>query len=77
MERVYLSRRNLLTLLTMLDEAKGLTPPGSAAIVKRDTKHKTYPQTSPMIVVTALEDEEYYTDRSPGYPSPDYVKAKG
>jgi hypothetical protein len=25
----------------------------------------------PQIIVNALEDEEYYTDRSPGYPSPE------
>ena len=79
MERVYLSRRNLLTLLAMLDERKTHTEDTwreQALIVKRDNKHKTYPQTMPQIIVCALEDDEYYTDRSPGYPSPEYVKAK-
>ena len=64
--KVYLSRRNLLTLLSKLDRNK--VDPGSTAcrIDKRDTNHPTDPQTHEMILVHALEDEVYYTDRAPG-----------
>jgi hypothetical protein len=71
METVYLSRRNLLTLLAKLDARKAGEHDRECLIIKRDNKHKTYPQTMPQIIVKALEDEEYYTDRSPGYPSPE------
>lgn len=64
MQQLYLSRRNLLTLLAKLDYVK---TGGSSkrTIVKQDTKHPHYPSTD-VIAVTALEDEEYYTDRAPG-----------
>jgi hypothetical protein len=62
---IYLSRRNLMTLLEKLDHVKsGGT--SACAIIKRDNKHPKYPQTMPSIIVTALEDEEYYTHRPPG-----------
>jgi hypothetical protein len=55
-----------LTLLNKLDRNK---TDGSGAsectIVKTDTVHSKYPCTD-VIVVMALEDEEYYTDREPG-----------
>lgn len=64
-EQVYLSRRNLLALLSKLDRVKA---GGTSArtIIKTDDKHPKYPQSTPVIFVTALEDEEYYTDRRPG-----------
>jgi hypothetical protein len=65
MVRVYLSRRNLLTLLAKLDKKKA-GESSLCTIVKNDTTHKTYPQSHPEIIITALEDEEYYTDREPG-----------
>jgi hypothetical protein len=64
MNHVYLTRRNLLTLLSKLDrQAAGETT--ACTIIKHDTVHPTYPTTEPTIV-TALEDEEYYADRGPG-----------
>jgi len=68
MQHVYLSRRNLLTLLSKLDRAKA----GEATqktLVKRDTTHSKYPCTD-IIEVTAVEDEEYYNDRLPGVVHP-------
>jgi hypothetical protein len=64
MQRLYLTRRNLLTLLSKLDrKAGGETT--ARTIVKQDTKHPRYPSTD-IIFVTAIEDKEYYTDREPG-----------
>ena len=59
---VFLSRRNLLSLLVKLDR------PGShCTIVKSDTMHPTHPQTGAEdIWVTAIEDDVYYVDREPG-----------
>jgi hypothetical protein len=66
MDRVYLTRRNLLTLLSKLDRNM-LNPNASACtIVKRDNVHPKYPQTSPAIFVTAVEDDDYYSNRRPG-----------
>jgi hypothetical protein len=62
---VYLSRRNLLTLINKLDRvARGES--SECTLVKCDTKNKAFPQTHPSILVTAVEDEHYYVDRSPG-----------
>lgn len=63
--QVYLSRRNLLTLLSKLDGVKA----GEASLctlVKYDTVHPTCPQSHPVIRVTAVEDENYYFERSAG-----------
>ena len=65
MERVYLSRRNLLTLLSKLDRAS-MGEETFKALVKCDNRHPKYPQTMPELEVVAIEDAEYYTDRSPG-----------
>lgn len=64
--RVYLSRRNLLTLLAKLDRPTGETP----KIIKHDKDHPVYPQTHRMIEVIAIEDGDYYTDRQPGSVNP-------
>lgn len=65
MQKVYLSRTNLLALLSKLD--RNLKNPGSSGctIIKRDTLHPVYP-CSATIAVIALEDAEYYSDREPG-----------
>jgi len=64
-EQIYLTRRNLLALLSKLDRTKeGDT--STCTIIKYDNKHPKYPQTMDAISVTAVEDEDYYTDRSPG-----------
>lgn len=65
MERLFLSRRNLLSLLSKLDRVKeGDT--SACAIVKNDNEHPVYPATMKSIMVTAIEDEDYYTERPPG-----------
>lgn len=65
METVYLSRKNLLDLLSKLDYAAagGNT---YCSIIKRDNQHVVYPQTMPEIMIRAVEDEDYYVDRDPG-----------
>jgi hypothetical protein len=62
---IYLSRRNLLTLLNKLDRQKagGLS---ACTIIKNDTAHPTYPQTMTSINVVAVEDDDYYSDRDAG-----------
>jgi hypothetical protein len=64
--RVYLSRRNLDTLLGKLDV--NLVNPGTSActLVKNDVENTRYPQSHPEIWVTAVEDRDYYWDRTPG-----------
>jgi hypothetical protein len=64
MQHLFITRRNLLTLLSKLDRKKN----GEATectLIKCDTTHPKYPISEP-IMVTALEDEEYYTNRKPG-----------
>lgn len=64
MKQVYLTRSNLLALLSKLDRAAQgeLT---KRTIVKRDTAHPQFP-CSDEIFVTAVEDADYYTDRPAG-----------
>ena len=59
-ERIYLTRRNLNSLLKKLDDPT-LTP----GILKQDLEHPDYPGTVRCMVI-AIEDERYYTDREPG-----------
>lgn len=68
MQQVFLSRRNLITLLSKLDRKQNgnIDDNEEVFINKHDNKHPLYPQTDPWIRVTALEDEEYYTNREPG-----------
>lgn len=63
--RVYLSRRNLLVLLSKLDRVKE-GDISACTLIKSDNVHPRYPQTMPDIVVTAVEDSDYYTERIPG-----------
>ena len=63
--RIYLSRTNLLVLLSKLDRKKN-GEDSLCTIVKEDNLHPYYPQTMKSLQITALEDEEYYTDRKPG-----------
>lgn len=65
MAQIYLTRRNLLTLLAKLDRNK-VGGDSKCTIVKCDDTHPKYPQSVKVCYVTALEDEEYYTDRKPG-----------
>jgi hypothetical protein len=63
--QLYLTRRNLLTLLNKLDRNKEWNGSSACCIIKRDTLHPRFPGGA-VVSVTALEDEEYYTDREPG-----------
>ena len=65
MEQIYLSRRNLLILLSKLDR-KAMGEETACAIIKNDNSHPKYPQTMQQIKVVAVEDDEYYTDRNAG-----------
>lgn len=62
---IFLTRRNLLTLLSKLDRVKA-GDDSTLTIIKNDNQHSVYPQTMDSIHVTAVEDEDYYVDRSPG-----------
>ena len=66
MERIYLSRKNLQTLLNKLNRAAegGST---MCSIIKSDNIHPVYPQTMDEVLITAVEDDEYYSHRSPGF----------
>lgn len=60
--RLYLTRKNLETLLTKLDN-----PLSARTIIKSDTEHPVYPLTgTDSVIITALENFEYYTDREAG-----------
>lgn len=63
---LFLTRRNLMTLLAKLDRvADG--GESERTLIKRDNNHKTYPITgADSVMITAVEDADYYTDRKPG-----------
>jgi len=65
MNKIYLSRRNLLTLLSKLDRKKQ-GDETCCTLIKTDTTHPKFAQTLDEVYVTAVEDDDYYTDRSPG-----------
>jgi hypothetical protein len=65
MEKIYLSRRNLLTLLSKLDRA-GSGERTECTIIKNDPTHSKYPQSCDCAAIVAIEDDEYYSDRAPG-----------
>lgn len=57
--KVYLSRRNLLTLLSKLDrDADGDTT--ACTIIKHQQPSPAYKQTMKTIMVIAVQDEDYY-----------------
>lgn len=64
MNHVYLSRRNLLVLLSKLDRNKVEPDASACSIIKQDTVHPRFACTE-VTQVTAVEDDEYY-DREPG-----------
>lgn len=63
--RVYLSRRNLLTLLSKLDR-RVAGKQTKCTLIKQDNAHRTFRQSMKSIEVVAVEDDEYYTQRDPG-----------
>ena len=65
MQTLYLTRRNLVTLLNKLDRNVKSPDESLCTIIKCDTVHPKYP-CSDVIQVTAVEDAEYYTDRAAG-----------
>ncbi len=66
MEQIYLSRRNLLTLLSKLDRKKN-GEDTKCTITKQDWLHPKYPQSiKDVVMITAIEDEEYYYEREAG-----------
>ena len=73
--KVYLSRKNLETLLSKLDRKKK-GEPTACTIIKCDKTHSKYPQTMDDIWVVAVEDEDYYSDREPGLIHPKDEKNK-
>lgn len=68
MAHVYLTRRNLLTLLSKLDR-KAAGEETECTLIKMDRTHEKYP-CSEIVSVTAVEDADYYTEREPGEINP-------
>lgn len=68
MDKIYLSRRNLLTLLNKLDAVKA-GKISACSLIKNDNTHSNYAQTMESCMVTAVEDENYY-DRPAGQMHP-------
>ncbi len=64
MIQLYLSRRNLRTLLAKLNRVAA-GEQSACTLIKRDTVHPDYP-CSDVVKVTAIEDSDYYTDREAG-----------
>lgn len=65
MEKIYLSRRNLLILLSKLDR-KREGQETACSIVKHENSNDVFKQTIDRVMITAVEDNEYYTTREPG-----------
>lgn len=65
MHQIFLSRRNLLTLLSKLDRLKE-GEYTACTLIKNDDQHSCLKQTLPSICITAVEDDVYYSDREPG-----------
>lgn len=70
METIYLSRRNLLTLLSKLDR-KREGQWTQCTLIKCDTAHPDFPQTMDEIAVVAVEDDAYYAYRNAGLVHPE------
>jgi len=64
-EQIYLSRRNLLTLLSKLDRAAN-GEVTACTIVKYQNQTDPFVQTMDAIAVTAIEDSDYYEKRAAG-----------
>ena len=63
--QIYLSRRNLLALLSKLDrQAAGDAT--ACAIIKYANPADPYCNTIDQVMVIAVPDNEFYADRSPG-----------
>jgi hypothetical protein len=68
--KLYLSKRNLLALLSKLErDEKG--DDTACAIIKHQQPEPAYQQTMKTIMVIAVQDAEYYNTRSAGEMHPD------
>jgi hypothetical protein len=63
--RVYLSRRNLLTLLAKLDR-KAAGDVTHRTLIKHRVEGDPYVQDLDAVVITAVDDDSYYATRDPG-----------
>lgn len=63
MDVVYLSRRNLLTLISKLDRKK--KGEATACTLIKVNNKPSFVQTSKEIVVVAVDDDEYYQEAPP------------
>jgi hypothetical protein len=66
MTKIYLSRRNLLVLLSKLDRKANGEDTACTVIKYADASPPGYKQTIKELHVTAVEDADYYTNRGPG-----------
>jgi hypothetical protein len=64
-ERIYLSKRNLLTLLAKLERFEE-GEETKCAIIKYANPLDPYCNTMDQIMVVAIPDEKFYTNREPG-----------
>ena len=67
--QIYLSRRNLLVLLSKLDRLEN-GDETACAIIKTANPSDPYCNTIDQVVVTAIPDEEFYANRQPGVMHP-------
>ena len=84
-ETLYLTRRNIVSLLSKLQRREN-GEETKCSIIKNDTQHRKYPCSSKILVIAffhecvspssstliyPVENSEYYTDRAPGavYPA--------
>ena len=72
MEQIYLSRRNLLALLSKLDRKKQ-GDNTQCTIIKYRTETDPYVNSIDCVSITAIEDEDFY-NREPGKVHPKDVK---
>jgi hypothetical protein len=63
--QIYLSRRNLLALLSKLDRLEN-GDATACAIVKYANPTDPYCNTIDQVLVIAVPDDEFYANRSPG-----------
>jgi hypothetical protein len=65
MKQLYLSRRNLLTLLSKLDRLE-VGEETACSIIKYANPTDPYCNSIDSVMVTAIPDELFYTNRAPG-----------
>lgn len=67
--QIYLSKRNLLALLSKLDRLEN-GDETACAIVKSANPSDPYCNTIDQVVVTAVADDQFYATRQPGVMHP-------